>query len=119
MPNFFSTGETVHADEIAVFEEKRPARANPAVFDPCAFATWAEARAAFPYHSLIRIVDLTEGKQIVTPIFPVPDCSDLRLDGRTYVVATADCFDKQLSATELSDVLRSYDADVGPDKPRR
>lgn len=111
----------MHADELQQLEQTVPAepKAGAPRYVPHAYATWAEGRAALPWHPLVRIVDLIEGKQFVTCIYPQDDCSDLALDGRTFVVGSSDCFDKELSAAELADVLRRYDEEVGPFTPRR
>ncbi len=106
----------MYADELC-YVEKRPPPIVAGRYDPRAFPTWAEARAAYPYHSLIRIVDLAEGLHFVTPVFPQDDCSDLALDGRTYVAGWIDADGNELPDSQLPDVLRAYDA--GPFIPQR
>lgn len=112
----------MHADEIDELDDPRWAALQAVAerrgaYDPYAHPTWAAARAAFPYHALICIVDLQERRHFVTPIFPQDDCSDLALDGRVYIVGWTDAAGVALDEEIGAGLLRGFDP--GPFTPRR
>lgn len=112
----------MHADQLTEIEAAaatvRQERPTPHMRYPWVHPTWKEARAAYPGHAMIRIVDLVGGKQYVSPIHPFDDCSDYALDGRTYVVNYIDGDGRELPDEDLVHALRACDA-LSPYIPRR
>jgi hypothetical protein len=107
----------VHPDQVEELERAAPLvvplPTAAGAYDPLAFPTWAEARKAYPFHGLIRIVDADARTSYVTPLHPFDDLADYRLDGQTFVVSAA----AEISAEDADAAARSQDP--GPFVPRR
>jgi hypothetical protein len=85
-------------------------------YDPLRFATWAQARALYPYHALMQVVDLDSRTQHIEPVFPMPQdmqLLDYQWEGVSMPLPSA----VSRSAAEIAAILRELDP--GPYPPRQ